>query len=365
MAEILSLSNLPKRNLQKILSNMYDGDVKDEPKKTIMTLANMPPRGRVREPVIMRMQGAGQAGKTNKILTLSDLPKRGSIAARIAAEVRKMKVEGQRQIALRERTPKIFSDYVKNGMWKGRRCFIIGGGPSVRDLDLSALSGELTIGINRAYELLSPSILYGVDPQMWGWVEQGKCGEESKRKFNDYKGYKVWMALTKAFPPDFYLIDVDDGGGYKIGSTNRMAFKNNSGYGAVNLAAALGANPIYLIGFDMKGDKQGKQTWWHDGYPVDYGENIYKGYITEFGKFAPELKERGFDVVNLNPKSGLKCFEFGDYNKVVRNRPVIPANAIRVMGQPGMITAITPTGDRPLAFALCAHWMETQTVRPD
>ena len=32
---------------------------------------------------------------------------------------------------------------------------------------------------------------------------------------------------------------------------------------------------------------------------------------------------------------------------------------------PVKITAITPTGDRPLAFALCKHWMETQTVKPD
>jgi len=32
---------------------------------------------------------------------------------------------------------------------------------------------------------------------------------------------------------------------------------------------------------------------------------------------------------------------------------------------PVKITAITPTGDRPLAFALCKHWMEMQTQRPD
>ena len=30
-----------------------------------------------------------------------------------------------------------------------------------------------------------------------------------------------------------------------------------------------------------------------------------------------------------------------------------------------MITAITPTGDRPLAFTLCRQWMKHQTRRPD
>ena len=28
------------------------------------------------------------------------------------------------------------------------------------------------------------------------------------------------------------------------------------------------------------------------------------------------------------------------------------------------ITLITPTGDRPLAFALCQNWMRKQTVLP-
>jgi len=30
-----------------------------------------------------------------------------------------------------------------------------------------------------------------------------------------------------------------------------------------------------------------------------------------------------------------------------------------------MITLITPTGDRPLAFALCQNWMRKQTLQPD
>jgi len=30
-----------------------------------------------------------------------------------------------------------------------------------------------------------------------------------------------------------------------------------------------------------------------------------------------------------------------------------------------MITAVTPTGDRPLAFALCRRWIQNQRVKPD
>ena len=355
---MLQMTDMPQRK-RRITPEEAIIRNEPQPEKTMITLNDLPKRGRTRitSPV-------PQGGVPTKILTISDLPRRADAMRRDTIEARK------RQAMTKTHSnmllgPKIFADYVHNGAWKGRRCFIIGGGPSIKDVDLSSLVGELTIGINRAYEICDPSILFGVDGQMWGWVEQGKCGEESKRKFNEYRGYKVWMALHKVFPPDFYLIDVDEDGGYRIGSTARLAFKNNSGYGAINLAAALGANPIYLLGFDMQGDKQGKQKWWHDGYPVDYGENVYKRYIDEITNFAPTLKQAGFDVINLNPKSALKCFEFGNYREVVKHKPVIPEDAISVMTKPGMITAITPTGDRPLAFALCKHWMETQTVRPD
>ena len=355
VAAMLSMTDLPPRRRAKVPDVVVETE--------ILTLNNMPPRGRKRKPIHERIVPE----PPTKILTLSDLPKRIRIADGMAREGRRRRISvGQQgQYTQKALAPKIFSDYVKNGVWKGRRCFIIGGGPSIKDVDLSMLTGELTIGVNRAYELLSPSILFGVDGQMWGWVEQGLCGADSKKKFNEYKGYKVWMALNRAFPPDFYLINVDDGSGYKIGSTKRLAFKNNSGYGAINLAAALGANPIYLLGFDMRGDKQGKQKWWHEGYPIDYGEDVYTGYVRELGKFAPVLKEAGIQIVNLNPKSTLKCFEFGDYRNVVRNKPIIPVGSIQTMKQPGTITAITPTGDRLLAFALCKHWMEMQTRRPD
>ncbi|KAF0109284.1 MAG: hypothetical protein FD146_328 [Anaerolineaceae bacterium] len=40
---------------------------------------------------------------------------------------------------------------------KGERCFIIGNGPSLRDTDLTKLSGEFTFGMNRIY-LLFPEL---------------------------------------------------------------------------------------------------------------------------------------------------------------------------------------------------------------
>ena len=111
----------------------------------------------------------------------------------------------------------------------------------------------------------------------------------------------------------------------------------------MNLAVCLGANPIYLLGFDMKG------KWWHTGYPEKHGDEVFGAFINDFENAVPELERRGVRVINLNPDSGLKCFEFGEFKKIERKT----------------ITAITPTGDRPLAFALCQHWMDKQTLKVD
>ena len=328
------------------------------PKNTMLKISDLP-RRKVKAPP------KNPNPEPQKILTISDLPRR-KVAMQRQPVVSRREIRKEVQGKHRNLGPKTFADYVRNNAWAGRRCFIVGGGPSVKNEDLSLLRGELTIGINRAYEIFSPNILFGVDGQMWGWAEQGKLGAESKQKILDYRGYKVWMAIKhKLFPPDYYLIDADDRGGYRIGTTKMLCFKNNSGYGAINLAAALGANPIYLLGFDMQGNKEGKQKWWHNGYPIDYGEDVYPAYIREITAFAPVLKSSGFEVINLNPKSALKCFSFGDYKKVAAKKPLIPQGSIQIMANPGIITAITPTGDRPLAFALCKHWMEQQTVHPD
>ena len=44
---------------------------------------------------------------------------------------------------------RLFPNTLEDDTWKGRRCFIIGGGPSLRGFDFSSLKGELVIGVNR------------------------------------------------------------------------------------------------------------------------------------------------------------------------------------------------------------------------
>ncbi len=203
-------------------------------------------------------------------------------------------------------------DVWQRGLWKGKRCFIVGGGPSLKTFDWSLFKGELSIGINRAFEKYDPSMMFCLDPRFWGWIVRGDFGKEASEKYEAFKGMKVWMnSLNFIFPDNIHVIDLKD----------LEPCGSNSGHAAINVAMALGANPIYLLGFDMKGDGKGRQKWFHDGYPNLQSESVYKGMIEALNEDAPRIKKTGTSVINLTPRSALKCFPTDTVNKVLRLKP--------------------------------------------
>jgi len=222
----------------------------------------------------------------------------------------------------RPRAPKAPADrnlayMLPDGAWKGQRCFIIGGGPSLKGFDFSRLFGERVIAVNRAYEACpTADIMLAMDRRVYNMITEGRLGEDAKRKFEEFKGLKVWMRDV----PGAMLLR--DAGGTGLTKTLRdgVCNGNNTGYAALNLAICLGADPIYLLGFDMKGDGQGHQAWFHTGYQAEQGESVYKKFIGAFEKAAPEIKQRGVRVINLNPESALKAFEFGRVDEVLPKR---------------------------------------------
>ncbi len=232
---------------------------------------------------------------------------------------------------------------------------------------MAFLKGELVIGINRAYEICDPTLLICMDQRLWGWIVRGELGEESRQKFDAFRGIKCWamfQASMNLIPHDecYFLqnrADTPVGGNL----ANGIFWGSHGGYAALNLAIILGANPIYLLGYDMNpsNGKKGEKKWWHDGYPDD-GQNttVYDRFIKDFETHREALLATGRDVVNLNPKSGLAVFRkstLGAEKLKLRRKPKMKADKT--------ITVITPTGDRPVAFGLCQRWMEHQTRQPD
>jgi len=237
--------------------------------------------------------------------------------------VLRMKTIGRGQVLPPQHRPeRMLWNVLPENSWRGRPCYIIGGGPSLRGFDWSCLEGELTIGINRAYEFFNPTIIFSMDNRFWNWIELGRFGEEAREKFRTYTyGYKCWVDVAQAtYPDDIYTIGAIGTDAWSTVLQEGVGTGMNSGFAALNLAYLLGADPIYLLGFDMQG-KQGKQVWFHTGYEVNQGDHVYDRFLHRFEQVAaPAIKASGRRVVNLNPRSGLRCFPFDEVENIPRSR---------------------------------------------
>jgi hypothetical protein len=229
------------------------------------------------------------------------------------------------------------SEVLPTGAWAGaRRCFVIGGGPSLRGFDFGRLAGELVIGVNRAFEVLDPAVLYSMDLRFLRWVCTGTLGAEATERFVNVRATKAWLrdGPHVGFESGIYRIDANHGDDLTFALEDGFCRQNNSGFGALNLALCLGCPEVYLLGFDMHGEA-GMQQWWHDGYPVVSGDGGYRErMIPLFEQHAPAIREHGTRVVNLSPDSALKCFEFGRFDDIEPGpaRPLVVAYATRGTG---------------------------------
>jgi hypothetical protein len=170
-----------------------------------------------------------------------------------------------------------------------------------------------------------------MDTHFLRWIDSGEYGQEAKLKFANSKAYKVWLCTYNCkLPKEVFIVKVWENysrGFRAFPSTmrNGIGHGNNSGYGALNLAACLGASPIYLLGFDMNYKKTVTEglfeattrTHWHEGHPQPHKPHTVRKFIQYFQLPAIKAKERGFEIINLNPDSALPYFLKKHYKEVL------------------------------------------------
>lgn len=83
---------------------------------------------------------------------------------------------------------------------------------------------------------------------------------------------------------------------------------NNSGAGAIALAALRGAQTIILLGYDCQ--KTGGRAHWHGDHPKTLGNagGIAK-WAASFAELAKAMQAAGVRVVNCSRETALSCFE--------------------------------------------------------
>ena len=147
------------------------------------------------------------------------------------------------------------SDWV--GRLEGEPAFIIGNAPSLNEMDLEPLNNYFTIGINRAFYKIDPTVLFWQDITLWTSEHENVVKLQALKLCRD-------VSDPKGLFYHFYLKSP----GYKFdpSKVHVLHGRGSSGPLACQIACALGCNPLILIGMDCK--TEGKKTDF-------YGKNKY------------------------------------------------------------------------------------------
>ena len=143
---------------------------------------------------------------------------------------------------------------------KNKRCFIIGSGPSINEMDISLLKNEFTFGHN-SFFLISEKV--GFLPTYYV-VEDFLPAEDNAQKLNSLKGtvkifaHYLSYCLKQSENTIYTFVDQYYS---NPDSDNFPKFSNNASrvihwggtvvYMSIQLAYYMGFNQIYLIGIDL------------------------------------------------------------------------------------------------------------------
>jgi hypothetical protein len=208
---------------------------------------------------------------------------------------------------------------VQDGMWKGQRAFVVGGGPSLENFDWRLLQGENTVGVNRAHEFFHPTICCSMDNRFWHWTEAGRFGEEAKASWRRHPRKIMVRTGARSYGDMARTVEQVEGQHCFSGRLeDGLGHGENSGFPAVNLAVVLGANPIYLLGFDMQ--ERSDRSHFHNGYGDVEQKATYATYLTHWNNLPSEgLPE----IVNLNTDSALDRFPKKSLQEVEFEEPPV------------------------------------------
>lgn len=245
---------------------------------------------------------------------------------------RKKKILGQRHMSVcsAKLRAKEITEVLPAEVWKNKRCFLLGGGPSLKNFNFTLIENELVIGVNKSFIRFNTTANYIADMSLHDFLvcpTDDSKQLELQRLWNSYQGIKVVLQVPGkySYGEKVYVVRRIEGECVSIDLNQGIHPGKNSGLGALMLAVALGANPIYLLGYDFKVEIDSRtnieRTHWHEGYSHQTGRTLQRKlvkFVDEFNHFAPEFERLGINVINLNSLSALKCFPFNTIENILR-----------------------------------------------
>lgn len=222
----------------------------------------------------------------------------------------------------------------------GKRCFIIGNGPSLNKIDLTKLKDEYTFGVNAIYTNYEKMGFYPT----YYVVEDKFVAEDRKKEINDYKQSTKFFGryLTYCLHRDeksiltnvvFDYSSYSNFPKFSRDSSKKMFVGGTVSYLCMQLAYFMGFSEVYLIGFDhsysipktvkIEGNDLlsteddvnhfskeyfGKGKRWHDP--------MVERMELSYGKANKEFQKRKAKIMNATKGGNLEVFERVEYDKL-------------------------------------------------
>jgi hypothetical protein len=178
--------------------------------------------------------------------------------------------------------------WVAEPLWRGKRVFLIGGGPSLKGFRFELLANEECLAINEAFlDVPWASVLFFRD---FDWFA-GRA-----EILTEWPGRIITVSpgAAREWPGRVLFVE---------SNTREMPRARTSGQQAVALAVMMAARQIVLLGYDWNPDGGN----YHNRYPKQGLE--YRGGLVEGWKGYRERASRaGCEIVNATPESAIRNF---------------------------------------------------------
>jgi hypothetical protein len=225
---------------------------------------------------------------------------------------------------------------------KGRRCFVIGNGPSLNAQNLSPLAGELTFVTNSFYkhptlDEWQPDYYFMSDPCLFDDTEAAREFSTELRAhvrestyFVPHKFRTAVEANSILKPDETYYVglvgNLADDLPWRPDFTRVLPDVRTVAQFAIMGALFMGCSPIYLLGMDhdwlahtnvhynFYTSEAGEQHDWGYGDLMEAVLVMWRGYES----IRKVAGSEGARIFNATPGSFLDVFERADYESIIR-----------------------------------------------
>jgi hypothetical protein len=204
-----------------------------------------------------------------------------------------------------------------DGLFAGQPLFIVSTGTSLRRFEFARLDGRITIGINRVVEHYQPTVLHLLDRTAhrthasalarYGGLVIANEGAAPAGRANTYE--------VRHNVDTFELQD----GATELSTVVGRSFADGffgggAGCTALHTAMLLGADPIYLLGYDFYEDNGRHFDEWNTDQNA---ESLYGTTLDGISHLArqPWVPR----IFNCNPSSRLRVFPTVNIDEVLRS----------------------------------------------